>query len=160
MTRLLTGGTGFIGRNLAVKLSKMGFHVRCLVRDMSRAVWMGECPGLEPFLGDIQYKNSIIPHISNINVVFHLAGLTKARNKDEYIRINAEGTGILCDAIAMQGKGIRKILHVSSLAGAGPHTSRYPARENGEVSPVTHYGKANYWVSNCFVKNAKIFPGP
>ena len=48
MKILLTGGTGFIGRNLAMKLSKMGFHVLCLVRNMRRAVWMGQYPGLEP----------------------------------------------------------------------------------------------------------------
>ena len=158
MKILLTGGTGFIGRNLAVKLSKMGFHVLCLVRDMSRAVWMGEHPGLEPFQGDIQCKNSFTPHISDIDVVFHLAGVTKARSKDEYMRINAEGTGILFDAIAMGGKRIRKILHVSSLAVAGPHTSRYPARENGGASPMTHYGESKLLGEQLLREKCKDIP--
>jgi len=158
MKILLTGGTGFIGRNLAMKLSNMGFHVLCLVRNMRRAVWMGQYPGLEPVQGDILYKNSITPHIRDIDVVFHLAGVTKARNKDEHLSINAEGAGILFDSIAMEGRGIRKIVHMSSLAVAGPHTSLYPARENDEVSPVTHYGESKLLSEQLLREKCKDIP--
>ena len=142
MKILLTGATGFIGRNLAVKLAKMGHHVFCLVRDMSRAAWISNHPGLEPVRGDLEHKESIVPHVSDVEVVFHLAGLTKARTRDEFIRVNGLGTGILVDAVLQGAKKIKKVLYVSSLAVAGPHTSQDPAQENGAVAPITDYGEA------------------
>ena len=104
MKILLTGGTGFIGRNLAVKLSKMGHHVLCLVRDVGRAAWMRDYSGLEPVQGNLESKDSITPHVSDVEVIFHLGGLTKARSRDEFIRINGLGTGILVDAILAAAK--------------------------------------------------------
>jgi nucleoside-diphosphate-sugar epimerase len=142
MKILLTGGTGFIGRNLAVKLAGMGHHVVCLVRDMERAFWMREHAGLEPIVGDLTRKESLTHHVGNVDAIFHLAGVTKARNRDEYLQINGEGTGNLIDAAVMGGPGVEKVLYVSSLAVAGPHTSKDPATEDGKVTPITHYGES------------------
>ncbi len=142
MKILLTGATGFIGRNLALRLAGMGHHVVCLVRDMGRALWMSDHPGLEPVKGDISVKTSLAPHVENVDLVFHLAGVTKAKNRDEYMRVNGEGTGNLIDAVVLWGKGVKKVLYVSSLAVAGPHSSKNPAEENGNVAPITHYGES------------------
>jgi nucleoside-diphosphate-sugar epimerase len=158
MKILLTGGTGFIGRNLAVKLSKMGHHVLCLARDMSRADWMSNHPGLEPVQGDLENKESILPHLSDLDLVFHLAGLTKARNRDEFIRVNGLATGILVDAVLQGAKRIKKILYVSSLAVAGPHTSQDPAQENGKVAPITVYGEGKLLGEQLLLEKCRDIP--
>jgi len=158
MKILLTGGTGFIGRNLAVKLSRMGHHVLCLVRDKSRSGWMSDHPGLEPVQGDLEHKDSIAVHVGEVDLVFHLAGLTKARNRDEFIRVNGEGTGILVDAVLQGAKAIKKILYVSSLAVAGPHTSKDPARENGKVSPITDYGESKLVGEQLLLEKCRDIP--
>ncbi len=158
MKILLTGGTGFIGRNLAAKLAKMGHVVRCLVRDMNRASWMSDHPGLEPVQGDLEYKDSIFPHVSEVDLVFHLAGLTKAKNRDAFMRVNGEGTGILVDAVVQAAKRIKKILYVSSLAVAGPHTSEAPARENGKASPITDYGESKLLGERLLLEKCKGIP--
>lgn len=142
MRIFLTGGTGFIGRNLAVKLDRMGYHVRCLVRDREKAHWMREHPGLQPVLGDLLDRKKLIPLVRDADVIFHLAGLTKARNRDEYMRVNGRGTETLMDAVSTGGIGVKKVVYVSSLAVAGPHTAQDPATENGPVAPVTYYGES------------------
>ncbi len=158
MKVLLTGGTGFIGRNLAVKLSKKGYKVRCLVRDLNRAAWMKNHPGLEPIKGDLEHKRSIVPHLSDIDLVLHLAGVTKARNRDDYFRINAEAAGTFFDSVLDGRRRVRKILYISSLAAAGPHTSKGPARENGEVSPITYYGESKLLGEHLLQEKCKDIP--
>jgi uncharacterized protein YbjT (DUF2867 family) len=49
----LTGATGFIGRNLALRLSEDGHRVTCLVRDPGRASWMSGSRNLRPLRGDL-----------------------------------------------------------------------------------------------------------
>jgi nucleoside-diphosphate-sugar epimerase len=154
----LTGGTGFIGRNLAAKLSTMGHQVCCLVRDKSRAGWMSRHRGLEPVQGDLEHKESMTAHLSDVDLVFHLAGLTRARNRDEFIRVNGQGTGILVDALLQGAKALKRILYVSSLAVAGPHTSVAPARETGKLAPITAYGESKLLGEQLLLEKCKDIP--
>jgi len=138
----LTGGTGFIGRNLAVKLARRGHHVRCLVRDPAGASWMREHPGLDPVRGDIGDPDSLRRCLEGAEAVFHLAGVTKAASRDEYLRVNGRGTEHVASAVAAADERIRKVLLVSSLAVAGPRTAANPAREEDEPGPITWYGES------------------
>ncbi|UCH21893.1 MAG: NAD-dependent epimerase/dehydratase family protein [Deltaproteobacteria bacterium] len=158
MKIFLTGATGFIGKNLAVKLSKMGHCVRCLVRDLNRAAWMKQHNGLEPIKGDLEHPKTIIPYLGDIVTVFHLAGVNTAKHREEYFRINGEGAGNLFESVLSAGKNVRKILYVSSLAVAGPHTAKYPAQENGEVSPITHYGESKLRGEQLLKEKCKDIP--
>jgi len=153
----LTGGTGFIGRNLAVKLARRGHHVRCLVRDPSRASWMGDHPGIEPVRGDIGNPDSLRRWLEGAQAVFHLAGLTKARNREEYLRVNGRGTENVAAAVAAGG-GIRKVLLVSSLAVAGPRTAAKPAREEEEPGPITWYGESKLLGERLFLERCGRLP--
>ena len=42
---LVTGATGKSGREIVKQLSQAGAQVRALVRDPTKAVWLGELPG-------------------------------------------------------------------------------------------------------------------
>jgi nucleoside-diphosphate-sugar epimerase len=155
---LLTGATGFIGRTLAVKLAAMGCRVACLVRDTDKAAWMQDHPNLEPVRGDIQDTSTIISHLADIELVVHLAGLTKGRSRKEYFSINGQGTANLLDAILSAGKKVRKVLYVSSLAVAGPHTSDHPAKENGAVAPLTFYGASKLQGERLLLEKCRYIP--
>jgi dihydroflavonol-4-reductase len=138
----VTGGTGFIGRALTVRLSQLGHRVTCLVRDAGRRDWMEGCPGVASVRGDLLDPDSYRAALAQAEIVFHLAGLTKARTRREYLETNGEGTGRLAEAAAGPGSRVRKIVYVSSLAVAGPHLAARPAREEEEPRPLTDYGES------------------
>lgn len=142
MNLFVTGGTGFIGRALASRLSQLGHRVSCLVRDPGRAEWMGECPGLAPVVGNLLVPDSYRTALGQAEIVFHLAGLTKARSRREYLETNGDATGRLAEAAAGRGSRVRKIVYVSSLAVGGPHRAGAPAREEEEPRPITDYGES------------------
>lgn len=157
MNVFLTGGTGFIGRNLAVKLARRGHYVRCLVRDPARTSWMGDHSGIEPVQGDIGDPGSLRRLLEGAQAVFHLAGLTKARNREEYLRVNGRGTENVAAAVAAC-EGIRKVLLVSSLAVAGPRTAATPAREEDEPGPITWYGESKLLGERLFLERCGSLP--
>ncbi len=142
MKILLTGASGFIGRNLALKLSSLGHRVKCLVRNPGKSEWMSGDPLLEAVVGDVKSFESLIPHVVSVEVVIHLAGLTKARSREEFILVNGVGTGNLARAVSENGKNAVKFLYVSSLAVAGPRGSDNPAVEDDPPSPITNYGES------------------
>ncbi len=142
MDLFVTGGAGFIGRALVSRLSQLGHRVSCLVREPGQGQWMADWPGLTPVAGDLLVPGSYRDVLGKSELVFHLAGLTKARTRAAYLETNGEGTGRLAEAAAGRGSRVRKIVYVSSLAVAGPHRAALPAREEAAPRPITHYGES------------------
>jgi len=142
MDLFVTGGAGFIGRALVARLSQLGHRVSCLVREPGQARWMADWPGLTPVAGDLLLPESYRAVLGKSELVFHLAGLTKARTRAAYLETNGAATGWLAEAAAGRGSRVRKIVYVSSLAVAGPHRAARPAREEAVPRPITHYGES------------------
>ncbi len=139
MKVLVTGGTGFIGRRLLDHLrSAEDIETYALVRDPRRLEGRGEGPGLRILRGDLF---SIPPLPSGLDVVFHLAGLTKSADAKSYYTVNAEGTASLVRALAGQGRRPR-LVHVSSLAAGGPSSPAGAVREDEPPRPVSAYGES------------------
>jgi dihydroflavonol-4-reductase len=136
---LVTGGTGFIGRHLLDHLrSAEGIDIYALVRDPRRLGGRGEEPGLRILRGDLF---SIPPLPSGLDVVFHLAGLTKSADVKSYYTVNAEGTASLVRALVGQGQRAR-LVHLSSLAAGGPSSPAGAVREDDPPRPVSPYGES------------------
>ncbi len=137
---LVTGATGFIGHHLVQLLTERGQQVSCLVRrDSDRS-------GVEAFdpnycVGDVTDLNSLRRAVHGIDVVYHLAGLTKSLRADELIRVNELGTRNVSLACAeMTHPPI--LVVASSLAAAGPAVSDRPRREIDPPRPVSVYGRS------------------
>lgn len=158
MNIFLTGATGFVGRNLAVKLEQRGHKVHCLIRDPAKAGWMSRHPGLIPVPGDLADRGSYEAIVRNAEVVFHAAGVTKARSRGEFLRVNGEGTGNMARAAASPGSRVKKFVYVSSLAVAGPHGARLPAREEEEPAPITPYGESKLLGERLLRENLRAVP--
>ncbi|HEY2932848.1 MAG TPA: SDR family oxidoreductase [Acidobacteriota bacterium] len=123
---MVTGGTGYIGKNLVQGLLKRGFIVNLLVREDSK---LSGLEGCNFFLGDIQEPNSLRPAMENCDYVFHLAAKVKAwsRNPEEFDRVNVQGYENLlhlCRELA-----VKKVLHTSSFIVFGPSDGQ-PVTEN------------------------------
>lgn len=84
MSIVITGADGFIGRNLQWRLREAG---RADVVRVTRSTTTGELPRL---LGDAE-------------IVFHLGGVNRPANTDEFDRVNAGFTVALCEALRQVG---------------------------------------------------------
>ena len=115
-TLFVTGGGGFIGRRLLRALPPGQYAaVHCLSR-APRGDVVGAPPGtpVRWVLGDLGASRSYERHLDGVEAVVHLAAATGARGRDDYYRINVDGTGRLLEACARAG--VRRVLHVSSIA--------------------------------------------
>lgn len=97
MRILLTGASGFIGRNLSVAL--------------------GERPGFEtvPFARG-QMVDSLANLVADADAVVHLAGVNRPQNPAEFESVNVGLAGVLCGAIERAGKPIPLIVASSTQA--------------------------------------------
>jgi nucleoside-diphosphate-sugar epimerase len=137
---LLTGGTGFVGPAAARALTAAGHEVRCLVRRSSDLGPLSGAGPLEFAIGDVAEATTLPPALEGCAAVVHLAGLTKTVTPDAYYRVNADGTGNLAGAAA--AAGVKRFVHCSTLAVAGPMAPGRPVREEDPPAPVSHYGRS------------------
>lgn len=140
MKVLLTGGSGFVGQNLARRLVSRGDQVTALVRRTSQKKPLEEA-GASFVYGDLTTGEGLGEAVGAADVVLHLAGVTKARTPEEYHRGNADGTRRIMEAAA-ERKGQTKVVYCSSLAAAGPTVAGKPKREEDEAAPLSIYGRS------------------
>ncbi len=139
MRALVTGGTGFIGSHLInFLLNSKNAEVYALVRDPAKLNWL---TGL-----DIQYlKGDLfsIPSLpSAIDTVFHIAGITKARNSADYYTVNQHGTASLFQAMKEQKISLKNVIYLSSMAASGPSLDGNPVKEDDQPHPFNPYGES------------------
>src|SRR5258708_7060209 len=116
---LVTGGSGFIGGSLIRQLAETGHDVRALLRKTSDTSQL-EGVHYERVDGDLSNASSLRKAVEGVDIVFHLAGVVRAPNRDGFFKHNAEGTRLLAEAVAEVNPGLRRFVLVSSLAAAGP----------------------------------------
>jgi len=137
---LVTGATGFIGGHLTEALVGSGIATSCLVRSTSDTNRLSEL-GATLVEGDVTKAVGLDEAVADVDVVFHLAGLTMALSKAEMMQANAEGAGLVAAACARRESPPTLIL-LSSVAAAGV-TARESIRVETDLeSPVSDYGRS------------------
>lgn len=137
----VTGANGFVGSHLVDGLLGRGYEVRCLVRKTSNLRWLSGL-NVEYAYCNIAEKESLKDAVESVDFVFHCAGLTKARNREEYFRANAEGTGSLIHACLQNNPKLKRFVYVSSQAAVGPGTDGRLLDEQAPCQPITYYGES------------------
>ena len=137
---LVTGASGFIGYHLVRALVETGHPVTALVRKTS-AVDRLEPLGIELAFGDLADQDSLKAAVTGHAVVYHLAGLVKARRAAQLFAVNQQGVANLCRACAERASPPVLVL-VSTLAAAGPAPPDRPRTEGDPPRPVSHYGRS------------------
>jgi nucleoside-diphosphate-sugar epimerase len=128
----LTGATGFVGRPVCRLLIEGGHEVSVLVRNPDRLEAAGE---LRVVMGDLFNKVALAELVKGADAVLHLAGAIKARGREGFFAVNRDGTANLVKA-ALEG-GVKRFVHVSSLAAREPQLSAYGASKLAAEQAVT-----------------------
>lgn len=121
MQAFVTGGSGFVGRNLIRQLRKRGDQVRALARSdtSARAV---KAAGAEPVRGDLADTEALQAGLSGCDCVFHSAAeVSDWGDPQQFHQINVLGTEHLLDAA--RAAGVPRLVHVSTeavLCDGGP----------------------------------------
>ncbi|RKZ27924.1 hypothetical protein DRQ26_02195 [bacterium] len=135
---LITGATGFVGSSVVSALFRKNYKVEIIARETSRLdhlpaeISVHRCSLLEPY--------KIAEKLADIDYFVHIAGLTKARRKEDFYKINGEAVKIWLDALLRYSTKLKKFVLISSQAAARP--SDIPITEDDEPAPLTDYGKS------------------
>ncbi len=143
MPVLVTGANGFIGSALVEKLLAGGHAVRCLVRKTSDLTWLRDLPVTCSY-ADLRDVASLAGAVADAEMVFHLAGVTKARDEQGYLQGNYQTTVNLLDACARHAPSGQRFIYVSSQAAAGPSLQGVPLTEQDPAQPISLYGEAKW----------------
>ncbi len=143
MKTLVTGGTGFVGSHLVDLLLEKGHSVRCLIRKTSDTKWLKGKP-VELVYGDLFDDNALHDAVAGVDYIYHSAGITKAKTKEEYYKGNTTGTRNLLVAAQKHNPQLKRFVHISSQAAVGPSESRVPIAEDRPANPLTTYGKSKW----------------
>lgn len=137
---VVTGANGFIGSHLVAYLLEQGHEVKCIVRETSNLKWMGQL--------DVQFVKCGLNDVAQLSAafegatyIFHLAGVTRAKKFEDYIKGNVDLTENVLQACE-EHSSIEKIIVTSSLAASAPARLDEPVTEETASQPISLYGKS------------------
>ena len=132
----VTGGTGFVGSHLVEALLERDYELRCLVRKEPK--WLESLP-VAVVHGDLFDEGALREGMDGVDVVYHVAGMTRAPNRDVLDLVNVDGTLNVLDAANEMVVG--KVLVTSSIAAVGP-SGNHPLTEEAPLKPISSYGRS------------------
>ncbi len=137
MLALVTGAGGFLGRALVAALAARGDRVRALVRRPAPAL---SGTGVEVLQGDVLDPAALAAAVRGAEVVFHLAGVRRAAERDEFFRVNAGATRLLLEACAAGAPSLRRFVLAGSRAASPPSATGLD--EDAPLRPAEWYGES------------------
>src|SRR5436305_13596131 len=112
MDMLVTGGTGFLGKRLAMGLLERGHRIRILGRNMA-PVQALLAHGARPVVADLRDREAVIAACAGVAVVFHVGALSAPWGKRAaFFETNVGGTESVL--AGCQAHGVTRIIYVSS----------------------------------------------
>lgn len=157
MKALLTGASGFVGSFLAEKLLKFDYQVKALVPTKDDLRWIADLD-INCVFGDLSNRELLNRVVADVDYIYHLAAVTKSSNKDDYYRINYQGTKNLLDAVNSHAKKIKRFVYVSSQAAVGPSPTLEPIAETVDPNPLSDYGKSKLKAEETVKESADNIP--
>jgi nucleoside-diphosphate-sugar epimerase len=129
----VTGATGFIGARLLEQLDWHKHEVQALAR---RA--MKPRRGVTWVTGALDQPGSLAQLVQGAEAIIHIAGVISGRTARDFDIPNVDGTRALIEAA--RAAGIRRFVHVSSLAAREPNVSLYGASKERSEEVVRGSG--------------------
>jgi dTDP-L-rhamnose 4-epimerase len=152
---LITGGAGFIGSNLAHKLTEKGYEV--IVLDNLSPQIHGQNPKttsplyrsildnskIQYIKGTVTSRDDWCKALDGVHAIIHLAAETGTGQSmyeiEKYLDVNIKGTGLLLDILTNEKHKVERVIVASSRAIYGE--GRYKCSVHGEVYPTERLEK-------------------
>jgi len=115
----VTGASGFIGRHVMDALAVRGDLALAIARPYDRT--------------------ALARAIAGLDAIVHLAGVVSAVRDRDFYDGNVDSTRIVAEAARDAGT---RLVHISSLAAAGPAPPSAPRSEDDSPAPITVYGRS------------------
>ena len=136
MRLAVTGATGFVGSHLVDVAIAAGHEIAALTRREQEpregVIWID---------GDLRDRTALERLVGGAEAVIHVAGVITAPSAEAFEKGNVEGT--LAMLAAATAGGVRRFVHVSSLAAREPKLSLYGASKARAEELV--YGSGLDW---------------
>lgn len=136
----VTGASGFVGHHVVDALLRCGRRPRLLLRDPRRLAptLAASC---DVVVGDLGDGEALAQLVRGQTLVVHLAGVVRAGSSARFFEANARGTARLVAALSAAAPTAR-LVHVSSLAAAGPSPRPEGRGPEEEPAPISAYGRS------------------
>lgn len=148
MRVLITGGAGFIGSHIALKLIEKGYQVSVLDNlleqihgtnpDETSPLYCSIKKKVHFFKGDVCDKTLLEQALADVDYVIHLAAETGTGQSmyeiKRYIDVNIGGTALLLDILTNMKNHVKRVVVAESRAIYGE--GKYHCKKCGEVYPT------------------------
>ena len=154
---VVTGANGFVGSHLVDYLIQKNFEVRCIVRKSSNLQWL-DGKDLKIFSCGLFDKDGLREAFKDVNYIFHIAGVVKAKDEAGYFNGNVEATKVLLEVASEMKDSIKKFVIVSSQTVSGPALNGIPVTEEMKPNPLTTYARSKLKQEELTLSFKDIFP--
>jgi NADH dehydrogenase len=170
MKVFVTGGSGFVGREILRQLHAAGHSIRLLARHPNSKHVQQDAARFNAQIhpGNVLDPASLTPGLANIDAIIHLVGIISELGSNTYENVHTRGTQNM--VTAAQQAGVKRFLQMSALgtrpkAIARYHQSKWAAEEIVRRSgldwtifrPSIIYGPDDQFI-NLFARISKFSP--
>ena len=148
---LITGGAGFIGSKLTLKLIEKGYSITILDNlspqihginpDVTSPLYLSVKNKVKFILGSVTQRENWVEALRNQNYIIHLAAETGTGQSmyciEKYVNVNIGGTALMLDILANSEHSINKIIIASSRSIYGE--GKYITSSGEEVYPECRF---------------------
>jgi len=157
---LITGSNGFLGSHIVEEAIKHNYNVFAGVRKTSNLRYLKD-PKINflyfSFDDEEKLRSQLISH--HFDYIILNAGVTHAKNKETYFKINAATNRKLCRILIEENIIPKKLILISSLASYGP--AEYQVKQildkDAVPHPVTWYGESKLQAEQ-FIQSFRQIP--
>lgn len=156
----ITGGTGFVGAHLAVKLVHDGYDVALIARGHDqRNAKILKLNHSQFFVSDLSNVDDLTRAFTGCDAIVHCAGINREIKSQTYERVHVQGTCNVCEAA--KRAAANKIILISFLrarpnCGSAYHESKWSAEEIVRASgldytilkPGVVYGRGDHMLDH------------
>lgn len=146
MSKLVTifGGSGFVGRYIALRMAKEGWRVRVAVRTPEQAGFVrpyGVVGQVEPVFCNIRDDDSVASVTQGADAVVNCVGVLAENGKNTFEAVQADGAERV--ARIASGMGIDTMVHISAIGASVDADSDYAkSKAAGEAGVLAHMPNA------------------